>query len=149
MQIRENQEAIKSEVDIYLTPNTTVEIIVDEAAACKNGQGGLLTALQWWKKHASTFPRLAHMARHFLGIPATSVASECAFSTAGRLITDYRNSLSGPHVRILMLCRSWLRAERKFNWTLCHDFKFCTTKSDKDLDKDIADVLGFNDNMMP
>lgn len=67
--------------------------------------------LQLWKKHATwfwsfivvesspkTYPLLAHLAQKFLSIPATSVASERVFSTAGDLVTAQRSWLSCQQV---------------------------------------------------
>lgn len=63
--------------------------------------------LEWWKQNAQQFPNLAKMARDFLSIPATSVPSEQAFSTAKNLITDKRNRLVGKTVRMCLCLKSW------------------------------------------
>ena len=54
------------------------------------------------------FPHLAHMAQDFLAIPATTTPSECAFSTAGNLITDQRGKLVSKTVQASMCLKSWL-----------------------------------------
>jgi hypothetical protein len=43
--------------------------------------------LSWWKAHIDEYPTLSRMARDYLTIQATSVASEKAFSIAGNAIT--------------------------------------------------------------
>lgn len=53
----------------------------------------LADPLQWWKLNAPRFPRLAKLAKRYLPIPATEVASERIFSTAGNTITKLRASL--------------------------------------------------------
>lgn len=70
--------------------------------------------LGWWRSTgAKKYPQLAQMAKDFLAIQATSVASESEFSTGGRLVDDYRSTLDPRIVRILMLLKSWLDAFKK------------------------------------
>ncbi|XP_049937096.1 uncharacterized protein LOC126410675 [Nymphaea colorata] len=48
--------------------------------------------LSWWKANESKYKILARMARDVLAIPVSTVASESAFTTSGRIINDYRCS---------------------------------------------------------
>ncbi|KAL6596654.1 hypothetical protein ACP70R_047297 [Stipagrostis hirtigluma subsp. patula] len=50
-----------------------------------------LDILQHWKMHSTRLPILSCMARDLLAVPASSVASESAFSTGERVISDYRS----------------------------------------------------------
>ena len=71
---------------------------------------GDVTILTWWKSNAVTrYPRLSRFARSILAIPATSVPSECTFSTSGRVISDYRSSPNAETVQALMLYGDWLK----------------------------------------
>lgn len=49
--------------------------------------------LNWWRAKQEIFPILSIIAKKYLGVPATSVASERLFSDAGNHITAKRNSL--------------------------------------------------------
>ncbi|KAL7598128.1 hypothetical protein Lser_V15G25935 [Lactuca serriola] len=50
--------------------------------------------LGWWRRNAIKFPTVAQMAKDILVIQISSLASESAFSTCGRVVNDYRTSLS-------------------------------------------------------
>ena len=65
--------------------------------------------LDWWKINAARFPSIAKVVRDVLVIQATSVASESAFSTAGRVVDDYRTRLDDNTIQSLMLLQSWRR----------------------------------------
>ena len=56
------------------------------------------------------------MAKDFLAIPASSVPSESAMSTAGRVISDYRSSLNTDTVKMLVTGKSWLQSKVKYGW---------------------------------
>ena len=50
--------------------------------------------LGWWKVHGPRYPVVAHMASDVLAVPASTVASESAFSTGGRTLDSFRTSLT-------------------------------------------------------
>ena len=54
--------------------------------------------LDFWKSNAPKFPRVARLARRYLAIPATEVASERSFSAAGQTVTKLRASLDASNV---------------------------------------------------
>ncbi|XP_019242401.1 PREDICTED: zinc finger BED domain-containing protein RICESLEEPER 2-like, partial [Nicotiana attenuata] len=67
--------------------------------------------LSWWKTHAPRFPILSELARDVLAIPISSVASECAFSTGGRILDSFRSSLTPKCVQALICVQDWFREE--------------------------------------
>ncbi|KAH0678916.1 hypothetical protein KY284_020001 [Solanum tuberosum] len=54
-----------------------------------------------------------YLARDVLTIPMSSVASECAFSTGGRILDPFRSSLTPKCVQCLICVQDWLRQETK------------------------------------
>lgn len=67
--------------------------------------------LAWWKVNSPRFPILAKMSRDVLAIPISSVASESAFSTVGRILDQFRSSLTPKLVETLVCLQDWLRSE--------------------------------------
>ena len=86
----------RSELDIYLSESTLEE-------------EGLFDLLRWWKLNADRFPILSKLARDVLVVPISTVASESAFSTGGRVLDNFRSSLTPKIVESLICTQDWLR----------------------------------------
>jgi hypothetical protein len=69
--------------------------------------------LSWWKTHGVKYPILALMARDVLAIPATTVASESAFSLGGRIVNKFRSRLDPQVVEALVCTKDWIGASRE------------------------------------
>lgn len=69
--------------------------------------------LHWWQVNSAKFPTLARIARDILAVPATTVASEAAFSVGGRVIDETRASLLPDIVEALMTCNDWIESRNK------------------------------------
>ncbi|XP_073143898.1 uncharacterized protein [Henckelia pumila] len=65
--------------------------------------------LDWWKVHSPRFPILSRLARDVLAMPISTVASESVFSTGGRIIDDFKASLTPKMAQSLICCQDWLR----------------------------------------
>jgi len=65
--------------------------------------------LAWWKGQSTRFPILSKLARDVLAIQISTVASESAFSTGGRVLDDFRTSLTPFMVEALVCTQDWLR----------------------------------------
>ncbi|KAK5826513.1 hypothetical protein PVK06_021435 [Gossypium arboreum] len=65
--------------------------------------------LLWWKMNSPRFPILSKMARDVLAIPVSTVASESTFSTGGRVLDQYRSSLTPKIVQALVCTQDWIR----------------------------------------
>ncbi|CAN1176862.1 Putative AC transposase [Linum perenne] len=69
--------------------------------------------LGWWKGVAHKFPVVSEMAKDILAVPISTVASESCFSTGGRVLDNFRSSLT-PHVVEALICaEDWLRTSYK------------------------------------
>ncbi|XP_019176190.1 PREDICTED: zinc finger BED domain-containing protein RICESLEEPER 2-like [Ipomoea nil] len=86
----------KTELEIYLA-----EALAEEESS--------FDILRWWKLNAERFPILSKVARDVLAIPISTVASESAFSTSGRVLDPFRSSLTPKIVEALVCTQDWLR----------------------------------------
>ncbi|KAL4290133.1 hypothetical protein GQ457_14G014970 [Hibiscus cannabinus] len=66
--------------------------------------------LSWWSMQTMNYPILMRMARDVLAIPVSTVASESAFSTGGRVLDSFRTSLTPRFVEALTCTQDWIRA---------------------------------------
>ncbi|KAH9670185.1 BED-type domain-containing protein [Citrus sinensis] len=64
--------------------------------------------LAWWKMNSIKYRVLSHIAKDVFAIPISTVASESAFSTGGRIIDSFRSSLSPKMVEALICSQNWL-----------------------------------------
>lgn len=55
------------------------------------------------------------IARDFLAIPISTVASESSFSTGGRILTPHRSRLRPDTLEALMCVQDWLWTDVKGN----------------------------------
>ena len=76
---------------------------------------GSSNILDWWKLNTSNYPILSKMARDILAIPSSTVASESAFSTSGRILDAFRSSLSPKTVEALVCSQNWLKKDHTIN----------------------------------
>jgi hypothetical protein len=65
--------------------------------------------LDWWKSNSGEYPILASMAKDALAVPASTVASESAFSTGRRVISDFRSRLTPDTAEALICLQDWFR----------------------------------------
>ncbi|XP_072090486.1 zinc finger BED domain-containing protein RICESLEEPER 2-like [Arachis hypogaea] len=69
--------------------------------------------LRWWKLKSMKYYALAHMARDLLAIPVSTMSSKSAFSTSGRVLDQFRSSLSSSTVESLICSQNWLKTQEK------------------------------------
>lgn len=86
-----------TELDKYLGENIEY---------AKDGEN--FNVLTWWKINSSRFPILSVIARDLLAIPISTVSSESAFSTGGRVLDSFRSSLTPTIVEALICVDDWI-----------------------------------------
>ncbi|CAN6349436.1 unnamed protein product, partial [Urochloa humidicola] len=69
--------------------------------------------LAYWKNETNKYPILSQIARDMMAIQVSIVASESAFSAAGRVVDPYRNRLDPEMVQALICTKDWIHAARK------------------------------------
>jgi len=93
------QGANKTEVEIYLSD-----------ASEKRTKNETFNVLGWWKSNSVKYPILSQLAKHVLAMPISTVASESAFSTGGRVIDQFRSSLTPNTAEALICMQDWIRS---------------------------------------
>ncbi|KAF2318088.1 hypothetical protein GH714_041429 [Hevea brasiliensis] len=90
-----------------LDSKTELEVYLNEAIQEDKEDFDLL---KWWKINSERFPILGKMARDILAVPVSTVASENAFSTGGRVLDPFRSSLTPRIVEALICAQDWTRS---------------------------------------
>ncbi|KAJ4971285.1 hypothetical protein NE237_004384 [Protea cynaroides] len=84
--------------------------------------------MAYWKSCEAQFPYLSRLARDILAVPMSTIASESAFSSGGRVIDKYRNKLLPRNVEALVCLRDWM-----------YDANF-GVETDPDPDEDVEEL---------
>jgi hypothetical protein len=80
------------------------------AENCKGRKDVNFDILLWWKTNSSRYQVLSKMVRNVLAVPVSTVASELAFSTGGRILDPFRSSLSPDMVQVIFCSQNWLKS---------------------------------------
>ena len=67
--------------------------------------------LKWWKEFGNKYKIVQQIAKDVLAVQVSTVASESAFSTGGRILDPFRSSLSPRMVEALICTKNWLTCE--------------------------------------
>ncbi|CAN1268538.1 Zinc finger BED domain-containing protein RICESLEEPER 2 [Linum perenne] len=94
------------------TQTTGVELVkyLSEVREVSTDKKQRFDVLAYWKASALRLPILSEMVRDVLAIPISSVAFESAFSTGGRVLSNFRSSLTPAIVEALIRAEDWLRS---------------------------------------
>lgn len=97
MEAQSGELVHKTELDVYLD---------EETLKCEDQD---FKILKWWEVHQGRFPILSLVARDIFAMPISTVPSESAFSTGGRVLDPFRSSLTPKIVESLVCSQNWLR----------------------------------------
>lgn len=89
---------------------TEWEIYLKDAAEKKVKGDDTFDVLAWWKLNSVKYQILSQVAKHVLAMPISTVASESAFSSGGRVIDKFRSSLTPKTAEALICTQDWLRS---------------------------------------
>lgn len=70
--------------------------------------------LSFWRVNSGKYPVLSTLAKDVLAVQVSSVASESAFSTSGRILEPSRSCLTHFMVEVLMCTEQWLKCECRY-----------------------------------
>jgi hypothetical protein len=85
-----------------VTNNNELKLYFSEPVICSES-----SVLDYWKENSERFPILCLIAKDYLSIMPTSVASERSFSLAGLTITDIRFRLDPNTANETLCLSSW------------------------------------------
>ncbi|KAG6483747.1 hypothetical protein ZIOFF_060401 [Zingiber officinale] len=85
-----------------------LEMYLDEPRSKRTSS---INVLEFWRSQQFRYPELAKLARDVLAVPVSTVASESTFSLGGRILDQYRSSMSPQVVEALICNRDWLFGE--------------------------------------
>ena len=99
--ISEGSPELSNELDFYLMEKI--------GKITKSNLGTKFDILLWWRVNSANYLILSSMARDVLAILLSTVTSKFVFSTRGRILDQYRSSLTPNIVEALILLQNWLR----------------------------------------
>ncbi|XP_057775031.1 uncharacterized protein LOC130994013 [Salvia miltiorrhiza] len=100
---KEAEESDANELAVYLTEKQfklSMDVVDISLIFCSGGR----------RIYSPQYLILSEMAWDILAIPTSSVASESAFSTGGRVLSSYRSSLASSMVEALICAEDWLKS---------------------------------------
>ncbi|CAA3023142.1 zinc finger BED domain-containing RICESLEEPER 2-like [Olea europaea subsp. europaea] len=98
------KQAVKDSIEIK---NDVERYLLDARESIENKD---FEVLDWWKVNGNKYGVLSNLAKDVLAIQVSTVASESAFSTGGRILDPFRSSLSPRMVEVLVCTQNWLKA---------------------------------------
>ncbi|GKA99184.1 zinc finger BED domain-containing protein RICESLEEPER 2 [Tanacetum coccineum] len=98
-----NDPSLSSEYERYVKSDFVTHLDYSQFAA--------FDLLGFWKAKESMFPILSRMAMDIISVQATSVASESAFSTSGRVLSIRRTRLTPASLEMCMCLNDHLDAQ--------------------------------------
>ncbi|CAA2954378.1 zinc finger BED domain-containing RICESLEEPER 2-like [Olea europaea subsp. europaea] len=96
--------------DARLEKNDLVDYLSDR---CDDLTEEPFDILMWWKINAPKYKIVSQIAKDVLAIQISTVASESAFSTGGRILDSFRSSLGAQMVEACICGKNWLQTKKE------------------------------------
>ncbi|XP_072066131.1 zinc finger BED domain-containing protein RICESLEEPER 2-like [Arachis hypogaea] len=100
------KETFSNMFECYVSANNGVDFLLQQQWMVHQMWEYLMAI---WLVNSSKYPILSQIARDVLVMPVSTVASESAFSTGGKVLNNYRSSLTPKTVEALICTQNWLR----------------------------------------
>ncbi|XP_040369412.1 uncharacterized protein LOC112187027 [Rosa chinensis] len=97
---------LRQEKDVVVIKNELDKYLMEASEEPSNPKFEILA---WWKENAPRYPILSQIAKDVFAVPASTVASESAFSLGKRVVDPFRASLTPSMVEGLVCLSDWLR----------------------------------------
>ncbi|XP_024156116.2 zinc finger BED domain-containing protein RICESLEEPER 2-like [Rosa chinensis] len=94
---------VVSELDEAVVSHEVDKYLLDPLEFTNEKEGFEFPILLWWKINGAKYPILQAIAKDVLAVQVSTVASESAFSTGGRVIDNFRSSLTPKFVEALIV----------------------------------------------
>ena len=88
--------------------------------SCEDVDSENFDILCWWKVNSNKYKVLSRIAKDVLAVPMSTIASESAFSTSGRILDPFRSSLTAKTVETLVCTKIWLSSSH--DTVVCREF---------------------------
>ncbi|KAL4586138.1 hypothetical protein LXL04_010770 [Taraxacum kok-saghyz] len=88
--LRRHHEFYENDVDDVME-KSELEAYIESPPEKLNSES--FEILKWWSDKCTTYKVLSSMVKDILAVPVSTVASESAFSTSGRVVDDFRSNL--------------------------------------------------------
>ncbi|KAL5552941.1 hypothetical protein UlMin_040342 [Ulmus minor] len=101
-----------SDYDLFVSRTTPIDLgkseldkYLEEPVMPRSTEFDILI---WWKTSGIKYHLLSSIARDILAIPVTTIASESAFSTGGRVVSPHRNRLHPKTLEALVCVQDYI-----------------------------------------
>ena len=103
---------IKNDVERYLLES------------CEDIEDEDFDILNWWRVNGSKYRVLSKLAMNIFAVQVSTVASESAFSTGGRILDPFRSSLTPKMVETLVCTQNWLKSSPNMDRFYMEDVEY-------------------------
>ncbi|XP_010412406.1 PREDICTED: zinc finger BED domain-containing protein RICESLEEPER 2-like [Camelina sativa] len=109
--IDKRYKAALNEIGVQVTKDELTTYLKEAVENPDVMMGTECDVLSWWKVNCGKYPILSQMARDVFAMQVSSIASESAFSTSGRIIKPCRSCLTPYMVEVLMCTEQWMKQD--------------------------------------